>query len=110
MLFVAQFIAGLAGVFICLRRQRELPAFLCSSSFIAGMLAATAAGLYPNILVSTLGAQNNLTITNAAAGAVGLRAGLIWWLFAIALAVGYFTHLFRSFRGKVDVDTDGAHY
>jgi hypothetical protein len=24
-----------------------------------------------------------------------------WWIPAIALAVGYFTHLFRSFRGTV---------
>jgi cytochrome d ubiquinol oxidase subunit II len=110
LILVLLFVAGLAGVFICLRQRRELPAFLCSAVFIAGMLAATAAGVYPNILVSTLDPRSNLTIGNAAAGGIGLRVGLIWWLLAIALAVGYFTHLFRSFRGKVAPEGDEGHY
>jgi hypothetical protein len=32
---------------------------------------------------------------------------LIGWLLAILLAIGYFTYLFRSFRGKVTLEADG---
>jgi cytochrome d ubiquinol oxidase subunit II len=39
---------------------------------------------------------------NAKTGPYSLRVGMIWWLIGIALAVGYFTFLYRSFRGKVD--------
>jgi len=37
---------------------------------------------------------------------------LIWWSLAILLAIGYFTYLFHSFRGKVRLEGgDGnAHY
>jgi len=35
---------------------------------------------------------------------------LVWWTLAIALAMGYFTYLFHSFRGKVIVETDGHGY
>ena len=68
---------------------------------------ATAAGVYPEILISTLDARYNLNIENAAAGPMSLSIGLIWWGFAILLAIGYFIYLFRSFRGKVTADAEG---
>ena len=40
---------------------------------------------------------------SSAAGSLGLHVGLIFWLFAIALSIGYFIVLFRSFRGKVNL-------
>jgi len=84
-------IAGsLAMVFVSLRRRRELPAFLASTGFLIAMLAATAAGLFPNILVSTLDAAFNLNVYNAAAGALSMRVGLAWWGVSIVLAVGVF--------------------
>jgi cytochrome bd ubiquinol oxidase subunit II len=103
-------LGSLATVFVSLRQRRELPAFLASAGFLMGMLAATAAGLFPNLLVSTLDAAHTLTVTNAAAGELSLRVGLIWWVLAILLAVGYFVYLFRSFRGKVQLESDGHGY
>ena len=87
-----------------------MPAFLASALFIASLLAGTVAGSYPDLLHSTLNPAYNLTVYNAATGAVGLRVGLIWWLLAILLAIGYFTYLFRSFRGKVHLDADTHGY
>lgn len=107
---VALIPASVVCVFLWLRQGRELPAFLASAAFIAGMLGATAAGAYPNVLVSTLDPADNLNVTNAAAGSLGLRVGLIWWVIAIALAVVYFTYLFRSFRGKVSIEGDEKGY
>jgi hypothetical protein len=34
----------------------------------------------------------------------------VWWTVGIALAGAYFTYLFRSTRGKVDVHTQGHSY
>jgi len=107
---VALIALGLAGVFVASRRGQELTAFLASALFIASLLAGTVAGSYPDLLHSTLDPAYNLTVHNAATGAVGLRVGLIWWLLAILLAIGYFTYLFRSFRGKVHLDTDTHGY
>ena len=88
----------------------ELPAFLASALFLISMLGGAAAGLFPNILVSTLDAGYNLDVYNASVGGTGLRIGLIWWLPALLLAVGYFTYLFRSFRGKVTLEADEHGY
>jgi cytochrome d ubiquinol oxidase subunit II len=95
-------IAGcLAGVFVLHQSGRELPAFLCSAGFLVSLLAATALGHYPRLLLSTLDHRYDLTIANASAGGISLQIGIVWWSLAIVLAIGYFTYLFRSFRGKV---------
>jgi len=107
---VALIALGLIGVFAATRRKQELAAFLASALFIASLLAGTVAGAYPDLLHSTLNPAYDLTVHNAATGVVGLRVGLIWWLLAILLAIGYFTYLFRSFRGKVQIDADPHGY
>jgi cytochrome bd ubiquinol oxidase subunit II len=100
-------IGSMAGVFIFHRRRRELPAFLASVFVIAGLLGITAATVYPNILMSSRSPAYSLTVLNAAAAPVTLRVGLIWWVIAIALAIGYFVYLFSAFAGKVKADRDG---
>jgi cytochrome d ubiquinol oxidase subunit II len=103
-------VASLAAVFHFHRQRRELAAFLASSLFLLSILAATMAGNYPDLLRSTRDPAYNVTATNAAAGTYGLQVGLIWWLIGITLAVGYFTYLFRSFRGKVETPSSGHGY
>ncbi|TMQ34415.1 MAG: cytochrome d ubiquinol oxidase subunit II, partial [Planctomycetota bacterium] len=99
--FVVLMLAGVVGVFLFLRAGRELAAFLSSSSFLLGLLAATMAGIYPVWLRSTIDPVHSLTAANAAAGGYGLQVALVWWTVGIALAGGYFVYLFRSVRGKV---------
>lgn len=94
-------VASIAGVFVSIRQKWELQAFLCSVGFLVCMLGATAAGLYPDLLTSTVNAQYSLNIANAQAGGIGLRVGFAWWSLAMLIAVGYFVYLFHSFRGKV---------
>lgn len=79
----------------------DLGAFLSSSVFIAGMLGGAAFAMYPFILPATTDPTFAMTVHNSAASAYGLRVGLTWWVIGIALAIGYFFILFRSFRGKV---------
>lgn len=109
-LLVLLALGSLVSVFILVRRARELPAFLASAGYIVSMLGATAALVYPNILVSTLNPAYNLTIDNAASGGLAMKIGLYWWIPALVLAVGYFVYMFRQFRGKVEPDGDGHGY
>jgi cytochrome bd ubiquinol oxidase subunit II len=108
--FVVLMLAGVGGVFHFLRRGRELPAFLSSTSFLLGLLAATMAGIYPVWLRSTIDPAHSLTAANSAAKSYGLQVALVWWTVGIALAGGYFVYLFRSVRGKVASDAEEHGY
>jgi cytochrome d ubiquinol oxidase subunit II len=99
--FVLLMVGGLWGVFHFSSRGRELAAFLSSSAFILGLMAATLAGNYPFWLRSTLDPANSLTAVNTASRSYALQVGLVWWTVGITLAGGYFAFVFRSFRGKV---------
>jgi cytochrome d ubiquinol oxidase subunit II len=100
--------AGLVAAFFTQRRARspsdDRAAFFSSTAFLAGLLSATAAALFPTILRSTVDSAFDVTAYNAATGHHGLVVGLTWWIPALLLAVGYFTYLFRAFAGKVRPD------
>ena len=104
------FLLGLCLVFWGQLRGRHLLAFLGSAAFILGLLAATAACVFPVMLKSTLDPAWSLTAHNSATSPHGLRAGLKWWLLGFPLAVTYFVILFRLHRGKVKATADGEGY
>jgi cytochrome d ubiquinol oxidase subunit II len=93
---------GLVGALVL--RGRDLLAFLASSAFLAGTLMATAAGLFPLLLPSTVDPAFHVTAQNAAAGEHGLRIGLVWWSLGMALAVSYTAYVFRTLRGKAQAE------
>jgi cytochrome bd ubiquinol oxidase subunit II len=99
--FVALASAGAWGALRLPGRGRELAAFLGSSAFLFGLVATALAGNYPFWLRSTLDLSDSFTATNSSSARYGLGAALVWWAVGIALVAGYFTHLFRSVRGKV---------
>ncbi|HVX64214.1 MAG TPA: cytochrome d ubiquinol oxidase subunit II [Pirellulales bacterium] len=102
--FVLMAIGGLVAIFACLRRHRELGAFLGSCAFLLGLMAATMSGVYPYWLRSTIDPAYSLTAHNTVAASYGLERGLIWWTVGIGLTAGYFFFLYRSVRSKVDLD------
>lgn len=101
-------LASAALVLRELARGNELRAFLASSAFIASILAATAAVLFPTLLASTVDPAYSVDAYTASSGDRGLALGLAWCIPALALAVAYFVNLFRSMRGKVR-PTDHVH-
>ncbi len=109
-IFTALFSGGLVWVFANLGRGRHLAAFLGSGAFILGILAASAASLYPVMLKSTLDPAYDLTALNASVGQHGLRMGLRWWIVGFPLAIGYAALLFRFHRGKVRAAAEGEGY
>jgi cytochrome bd ubiquinol oxidase subunit II len=81
-------------------RFKDGLAFASSCVYLAAMLSGAAVALYPNVLPAT-DPTLSLTIHNAAADGYGLTIGLVWWTLGLILAVGYFTFIFRTFRGRV---------
>lgn len=98
---------SLALSIVSLHRGHELSAFLGSAGYIVCMLAGTAAGAFPYILISTIDLRFSVTAYTASSGGPGLETGLIWWSLAMILTVAYFINLFRSFRGKVEAGSGG---
>ncbi|MGA7161631.1 MAG: cytochrome d ubiquinol oxidase subunit II [Bacteroidota bacterium] len=98
---------GLAGMVYYNRTTQDGRAFISSSTFIGGMLASTAFGLFPNVLPASTDPKYSLTVYNTSASGYGLSVGIAWWVTGIVLALGYFTYLFYSFRGKVKLHAEG---
>jgi cytochrome d ubiquinol oxidase subunit II len=107
---IALFLGGLAAVFAGLYGNRSLGAFLGSGAFIIGILAATAACVWPVMLPSTLDPAASLTAHNASAGAGSLRAGMVWWFIGFPIVLVYFGFLFWLHRGKVSAPEEGQGY
>jgi len=86
-------LAGLAGM----RAANKSRAFLFSCTYLAGMLASAAAGLFPYVLPANGDPASSLTIYNTAASSYGLLVGLAWFIPGILLATGYFVYTYRNF-------------
>ena len=108
-LATAIFLAGLATSFVARRAGRALLAFIGSGAFLLGLLAATAASVYPTMIRSIDAPARSLTAFNAAASGESLRAGLRWWPVGFVLAIAYFVVLFRLHRGTARA-ADGQGY
>jgi len=98
-------VGGIIAVRTYLARRDESKAFFASCAYLAGMLTSVVFGVYPMVLPARNPAYS-LTVANAKAGDYGLKIGLAWWVIGILLATGYFTFVYRSFAGKVDVSQD----
>jgi len=109
-LFFVVYVAGLAAVFTGLAKGKHLLAFIGSGAFILGILATTAACVWPVMLGSTLNPGDSLTAHNASVATSGLQKGLVWWLIGFPIAIGYFAFLFRIHRGKVKAAAEGEGY
>ncbi|HMF94053.1 MAG TPA: cytochrome d ubiquinol oxidase subunit II [Vicinamibacterales bacterium] len=103
-------LAGLAALAAGLRRQRDGLAFLGSCAFLIGMLAATAACVFPTMLRSVVNEGWSLTAYNASAPAASLDRGIRWWAIGLPLAVIYFVIVFRLHRGRTSIGSGDGTY
>jgi cytochrome d ubiquinol oxidase subunit II len=110
-LLIAPLLAALFLVLMrrSLRGRDDGLAFLCSCGVICALLASTAMGLYPYLLLSEPHPERSLTIANAAAAPGGLLAGALWMTPGVILLAVYQGFVYRTFKGKV-VPGTGAHY
>jgi len=104
------FLGGLASSLAARRAGRDRDAFLGSALFLLGILAATAASVYPVMIAAANDPSRSLTAFNAASSPEALRVGLYWWPAGFLLAVAYFVLLFRLHRGRVDAAEGSSGY
>lgn len=97
-------------LFSGLTRQHEMPAFIASNLLLAGLLATSAAAIYPVVLHSTLSPEHSLTASSVAAGPKSRAYAAIWWPISFALATAYFLFISRRYAGKVSLDRDNQGY
>jgi cytochrome d ubiquinol oxidase subunit II len=91
------------------KQKKDKGGFLASCGYITGMLVGLVFAVYPMVLPASTDPKYSLTIYNTAAGEHGLRVGLVWWSIGIVIAIGYFTFLYRMFRGKVNLAESSEH-
>src|SRR5262249_18986798 len=103
-------LAGAIAVAVGLRRGRDRAAFLGSSGFVAGLLVATAASLFPVMLRAVPDGALSITAHAASSDPHGLRVALGWWSLGFPLALAYFVSLLRLHRGRVQAAREGEGY
>jgi cytochrome d ubiquinol oxidase subunit II len=96
--------------FVCVwresRRERDFRAFVASGALIALLVASGAAGLYPNLLISSIDENYNLTIDNASAASNSLQVMLVAALIGMPLVLLYTVGVYYFFRGKTRLGPD----
>lgn len=98
-------IFSVANIPRLITKRRYLIAFLFSGVTITLLISLFAVGLFPNIVVSTLSSNNNITIYNAASTQLTLTNLLIVTMIGVPLVAAYTTFVFWTFKGKVKKDS-----
>lgn len=96
-------VASLIAIRIWNRGAQAIKAFLASCVYLFFMLAGACWGLYPTLLPATGNSDADITLGRALSGPHTLSVGLAWWLFGMALAVGYVVFVYSRFKGKADL-------
>jgi cytochrome d ubiquinol oxidase subunit II len=99
-------LAALIASWYLLRRGRSFLGFVASSAVIALLIGSVAAGLYPNLLISTINSSYNLTIFNAASGSNTLTVMLIFAIIGMPIVLLYTAGVYYIFQGKVRLEHD----
>ncbi len=100
-IFPALALVALIVAAYMLRQGRDFVAFLASGAMIALLLFSAAAGLYPNLLISSIDPAYNLTIFNAASESNTLTVMLVIALIGLPFVLLYTAGVYYIFRGKV---------
>jgi cytochrome d ubiquinol oxidase subunit II len=82
-------IPALVVVRVALARGAPGPAFIASSAYLATLLAAAAATIYPYLLPAFPAGQGGLTIYAAATAAPALASGLAWTIAGVVAVAVY---------------------
>ena len=87
-----------------IHHKKEFKAFLSSCASIAALLTLFAAGIFPNIVISTINPDYSLTIYNAASSQKTLSTMLTIAIIGMPFVIGYTITIYWIFRGKVKLD------
>lgn len=82
-------------------------ALVASSVMLGLMMAIAGVAIYPNLVLSSSGMPNSLSIQKYASSPLTLRTMLIIALLGMPLVIGYTVWIYRVFRGKTVVHPEG---
>jgi cytochrome d ubiquinol oxidase subunit II len=97
---------ALGVVWYMLRTSKDLWAFAASGAMIALLLISGAVGMFPNLLISSLNQDYNLTVDNSAGADNTLTVCLVVALIGIPLVLIYTAGIYYFFRGKTSLGPD----
>lgn len=98
---------AIGASFLLGRADRPGRAFLASAVGIAGLMGATGATLFPDLVPAVDDVSRSLTISSASSSQNTLTAMLVIALVGMPLVIGYTVFIYRAFRGKVALDEGG---
>jgi cytochrome d ubiquinol oxidase subunit II len=101
---------ALVGYGVFLRMDREMLTFVSGGAAILSATVMIFAGLFPNIMISTLDPAFNLTIYNSASSPIPLRLMSIVVLIFLPLVMLYQGWTYWIFRQRIGPDSPDLHY
>jgi cytochrome d ubiquinol oxidase subunit II len=105
-LLIAAGVAALGNIFLQIRRQREGWAFASSCLSIWFFISLFGIGTFPLIVRSTIQPElHSLTVVNSSSGHLTLTVLSVIVLVGIPLVLGYMSWVYRTFAGKVRLDS-----
>jgi cytochrome bd ubiquinol oxidase subunit II len=93
-------LAAIAAVWL-VYDHRDGFAFAATTVTIASAILSIFVGLYPNVMVSSTSAANNLTVHNTASGAYSLKAMTVVVIIFLPLVLAYQAWSYYVFRRRV---------
>jgi cytochrome bd ubiquinol oxidase subunit II len=99
-------VAAGAAAGVMLSRRRGTAGFFWSAAAVALLLVSLAAGLYPDLLTSTIDARYSMTVSNAASASETLTVMLVVVAIGLPFVLLYTAGVQYLFRGKVRLTGD----
>jgi cytochrome bd ubiquinol oxidase subunit II len=96
-------ILAIANIPRAMWQGRPLYAFLSSAATIAAFTFLFGVALFPNLMASTLGPENHLTIYNSASSEKTLGIMLVVAILGMPFVISYTAVVYWIFRGKVQL-------
>lgn len=106
--FLALPVLGALGTVVFARRGQEGRAFAATAIAIGGTVASLFANLYPNVMVSSTSAANNLTVANTASGDYALKVMTVVALVLFPVVLLYQGWSYWVFRARISVPSSAA--
>lgn len=100
---VALNVLAIANIPRAMMQGRPMYAFLSSAATIAAFTFLFGVALFPNLMASTLGPENNLTIYNSASSDKTLGIMLVVAILGMPFVISYTAVVYWIFRGKVQL-------
>lgn len=95
---------AIANITRSIAKHKYMTAFLSSAVVISMLMLMLAIGLFPNIVISTINENYNLTVSNASSTDKSLGIMLTFVVIGAPLVLAYTSFVFYTFRGKVKLD------